>query len=287
MNARISQDQFDRIYLEDVIPALEHDRELSFLPKDASTKYFNKGVCPGCGERTLYISKEKPFQLKCNRLNECQYEEKTRDRYRDLFENLSQRFPSSPDNPNATADAYLQRSRGFDTARIAGWYKQARRQMNDGSYAATVRFELCDGYRMYNLPGNTQGHGNAVGPQDNFVLVGLGTNDRIRNPTQPQSVNEFSANLGALLDIVQPMANVILMCSNPSSNEDPEKYAFTMQDVRGEIYRTARARNLDMIDNYAALSIPDMSLIANDGLHPNALGYYLYSRNVIGSVEAA
>jgi len=100
-------------------------------------------------------------------------------------------------------------------------------------------------------------------------------------------VNEFSANLGALLDIVQPMANVILMCSNPSSNEDPEKYAFTMQDVRGEIYRTARARNLDMIDNYAALSIPDMSLIANDGLHPNALGYYLYSKNVIGSVEAA
>lgn len=38
MNARISQDQFDRIYLEDVIPALEHDRELSFLPKDANAK---------------------------------------------------------------------------------------------------------------------------------------------------------------------------------------------------------------------------------------------------------
>lgn len=107
MNARISQDQFDRIYLEDVIPALEHDRELSFLPKDANAKYFNKGVCPGCGERTLYISKEKPFQLKCNRLNECQFEEKTRDRYRDLFENLSERFPSTPQNPNATADAYL------------------------------------------------------------------------------------------------------------------------------------------------------------------------------------
>ncbi|AYN13893.1 hypothetical protein CHR29_01515 [Pseudomonas monteilii] len=160
--------------------------------------------------------------------------------------------------------------------------KKTIRLTNQAINGATTR-----SYRMYNLPGNTQGHGNAVGPQDNFVLVGLGTNDRIRNPTQPQSVNEFSANLGALLDIVQPMANVILMCSNPSSNEDPEKYAFTMQDVRGEIYRTARARNLDMIDNYAALSIPDMSLIANDGLHPNALGYYLYSRNVIGSLEAA
>ena len=160
--------------------------------------------------------------------------------------------------------------------------KKTIRLTNQAINGATTR-----SYRMYNLPGNTFGHGNAVGPQDNYVIVALGTNDRIRNPSQPQSVNEFSANLGALLDIVQPMANVILMCSNPSSNEKPETYAFTMQDVRGEIYRTARARSLDMIDNYAALSIPDMSLIANDGLHPNPLGYYLYSRNVIGSVEAA
>lgn len=65
------------------------------------------------------LSKLKPYQLKCNRLNQCGYEEKTRDRYRHLFENLSDRFPSTPENPNATAD---------------------------GSYAATVRFPLCDGY---------------------------------------------------------------------------------------------------------------------------------------------
>ncbi|WJD63131.1 toprim domain-containing protein [Pseudomonas kurunegalensis] len=176
MNARISQDQFDRIYLEDVIPALEHDRELSFLPKDASTKYFNKGICPGCGERTLYISKEKPFQLKCNRLNECQFEEKTRDRYRDLFENLSERFPSTPQNPNATADAYLQRSRGFDTARITGWYKQARRQMNDGSYAATVRFELCDGYweRIIDASAVAANKGDKAGISKGLKYAGKG-----------------------------------------------------------------------------------------------------------------
>ncbi|KAB0566577.1 hypothetical protein C9383_15795 [Pseudomonas palleroniana] len=146
MSKRLTADDFDKIYMEDVIPALKNDRDLDFLAKDESTDYYNKGVCPGCGKRSLYISKQKPFQLKCNRLNNCQFEEKTRDRYRDLFENLSERFPTSADNPNATADAYLQRSRGFDTARIAGWYDQARRQMADGSYAATVRFPLCDGY---------------------------------------------------------------------------------------------------------------------------------------------
>lgn len=142
-------------------------------------------------------------------------------------------------------------------------------------------------YRVFNMPGNTQGHGNAVGPQDNYVFVVLGTNDRLKTTSLPHSVNEFSANLGALLDMIQPIANTILMCANPTGDEDPEKFAFTMQDVRGEIYRTARSRSLDMVDNYAALSIPDMSLVANDRVHPNALGYYLFAKNVINSLEAA
>ncbi|MEN1743656.1 hypothetical protein AAIH54_35205, partial [Pseudomonas aeruginosa] len=79
-----------------------NDRELDFKPHEASDEYLNKGECPGCGKRSLYISKSKPYQLKCNRLNQCGYEEKTRERYRHLFENLSERFPSTPENPNAT-----------------------------------------------------------------------------------------------------------------------------------------------------------------------------------------
>lgn len=93
MNARVNQDQFDEIYRQDVLPALESDAELDFKLHEASEKYLNNGVCPGCGKRSLYISRQKPFQLKCNRLNKCQYEEKTRDRYSYLFENLSDRFP--------------------------------------------------------------------------------------------------------------------------------------------------------------------------------------------------
>lgn len=146
MSNRISPEDIDKIYLDEVIPELRRDPELGFQSKDESQDYLNKGVCPGCSKRSAYISKLKPYQLKCNRLNQCGYEEKTRDRYRHLFENLSDRFPSTPQNPNATADAYLQRSRGFDVAKIAGWYDQERRLMADGSYAATVRFPLCDGY---------------------------------------------------------------------------------------------------------------------------------------------
>ncbi|MGR2710521.1 hypothetical protein B7453_19375 [Pseudomonas sp. IB20] len=136
--------QFEDIYRLEVVSALEHDHDLDF--KDIGDKYLQKGICPGCGERTLYIARKQPYQLKCNRLNQCQHEEKTRERYSYLFENLSERFPRTDLNPNATADAYLQRNRGFDISKMKGWYEQARRQMPDGQWADTVRFPLCNGY---------------------------------------------------------------------------------------------------------------------------------------------
>jgi hypothetical protein len=136
--------QFEDIYRLEVVAALEHDLDLDF--KDIGSTYFQKGVCPGCSERTLYIARKQPYQLKCNRLNQCQFEEKTRERYSHLFENLSERFPRTEINPNATADAYLQRNRGFDISKMKGWYEQSRRKMKDGQWADTVRFQLCDGY---------------------------------------------------------------------------------------------------------------------------------------------
>lgn len=135
---------FDAIYRHDVVEALKNDRELDF--KKVNDKYFAKGTCPNCGEERLFISREKPYLLKCNRENFCKFEEKTRERYSYLFENLSKRFPKTEENPNATADAYLQRARGFDVAKLAGWYTQGRRKMKSEAWADTVRFPVCDGY---------------------------------------------------------------------------------------------------------------------------------------------
>jgi hypothetical protein len=141
---QLDQKVFDDIYHKEVVEALEKDRQLDFA--SITEKYLQKGVCPKCGERSLYIAREQPFQLKCNRLNQCQHEERTRERYSDLFENLSERFPKTEENPNATADAYLQRNRGFDTTKLQGWYEQGRRRLKNEQWVDTVRFPLCNGY---------------------------------------------------------------------------------------------------------------------------------------------
>lgn len=138
--------KFEDIYRLEVVTALEQDRDLDFKDMKPSGKYLQQGICPGCGERTLYIAREQPYQLVCNRLNQCQFTERTRERYSYLFENLGERFPKTDENPNATADAYLSRNRGFDISKLKGWYTQGRRQMKDGQWADTVRFLLANGH---------------------------------------------------------------------------------------------------------------------------------------------
>ncbi len=135
---------FDAIYQTEVVDALRNDHLLDF--KKENQKYFAEGVCPSCGKRELFISKAKPYRLKCSRESKCQFDEKTRERYADLFENLSKRFPKTTENPQATADAYLQRNRGFDVKKLAGWYIQGRRKMKSEQWAETVRFPVCDGH---------------------------------------------------------------------------------------------------------------------------------------------
>jgi hypothetical protein len=105
--------------------------------------YLYGGPCPGCGKKELFISTEKPWVLKCNRLNKCGWEEQTRDLLPDLFTNLTERFPPTDAEPNRTADAYLGMNRGFDLSRIRGWYEQGTYQYpNSNDFTPTVRFYL-------------------------------------------------------------------------------------------------------------------------------------------------
>lgn len=119
------------------------DRDYTFRAAKNGSQWLTHGTCPNCREKELYVSAEKPWVVRCGRLNKCGAELHTRDLYPDFFENWSDRFPSQPSNPNASADAYLREMRGFDLDSIRGWYQQEAyfdAQKNIGS--ATVRFTL-------------------------------------------------------------------------------------------------------------------------------------------------
>jgi hypothetical protein len=132
------------------------DRDFGFEKKQSSN-FLQKGKCPSCGKKEMYASAERPWVLRCGRASKCGAEYHVKELYPDLFESWSERHRKTPEAPNAAADAYLRDARGFDLARIAGWYAQESyydAEKKIGS--ATVRFALAGGAwweRIIDQPG--------------------------------------------------------------------------------------------------------------------------------------
>ncbi len=122
----------------DLVRQLERDYGFKEEPG-----YLRKGECPSCGKKELYANAEKPWVLRCGRLNKCGAEYHVKELYPDLFTNWSERHPVTQQDPNAAADAYMRDGRGFDLAKVKGWYEQESYFdpiLKQGS--ATVRFPL-------------------------------------------------------------------------------------------------------------------------------------------------
>lgn len=132
-------------WARELVDKLESDAQLNF--KRTKGKYLQQGTCPGCGRTEVFISRDEPWVLKCNRANNCGYSESTRERYPELFESFTERFPVTEDDPEAPARAYLTYNRGFRATKVSGWYCKGIRTLFDGNRrrvgeVLTVRFPL-------------------------------------------------------------------------------------------------------------------------------------------------
>lgn len=121
-------------------------RDFDFPRTDV--KVMRKGKCPapGCGQKTLYTYSDAPWMLVCGRPKQCDHRIHVKDLYDDLFNDWSKQAPSTPDNPTATARAYLEMARGFHLELLAGVFTQESYWDRDlGIGSATVRFEMPGG----------------------------------------------------------------------------------------------------------------------------------------------
>lgn len=108
--------------------------------------WLREGICPACNKKELYVNADKPWMLRCGRLNKCGAEFAVKDLYRDLFDDWSSRFKATDIEPAATASAYLQFCRGFDPQITAGEFSQDNFYSNElKAGSATVRFPLDKG----------------------------------------------------------------------------------------------------------------------------------------------
>ena len=139
---------FDGKLQKDILTALRGDRGLNFKE---NPKYLQQGICPECGRKSVYISIENPGRLACSHKDSCGYTETIKERYPDIFEELSKRYPATPSDPNATARAYMSEVRGFPLSKIGNWFEQGACPLGDGKFGPTVRFNLWDGFYWQRL----------------------------------------------------------------------------------------------------------------------------------------
>lgn len=128
----------DDLYRE-LMPLLERD----FAFKKDKGDWLQGGTCPRCSKKELFTNKEHPWVLRCGRLEKCGTEIHVKDEYPELFDNWGDRYQTTPENPNAAAEAYLRSARGFNLDLIAGQFTQESyydSKLKIGS--TTVRFPL-------------------------------------------------------------------------------------------------------------------------------------------------
>lgn len=106
----------------------------------------SRGICPSCQQKELWGNS---FFIKCNKLNNCAYEEKVRNLYPEFFTNFNARF-SDEKEPKAIANAYMSMARGLPAERISHLYEQGSfTSLKSNVSTATVRFYLDNAKKIY------------------------------------------------------------------------------------------------------------------------------------------
>src|SRR3546814_7222166 len=94
-----------------------------FAFKSVKGAWLQEGTCPRCGKKEVYCAADNPRMVKCGRIENCGWEDSVRNLLPDLFEDWSKRQPATPEDPTATADAYLSHERGLDLQGMRGAYR--------------------------------------------------------------------------------------------------------------------------------------------------------------------
>lgn len=121
-----------------VLDRILADKNLQF--RDTSNpNHIREGICPECQKRSLWLYSDNPWVMFCERMNNCGVVINTREYYKDICADFAKKFPSTIDDPKASARAFLQ-YRGFDTEKMENWYSQGQIRLKDGTTSDCLRF---------------------------------------------------------------------------------------------------------------------------------------------------
>ncbi|WP_252509774.1 toprim domain-containing protein [Thalassospira sp. TSL5-1] len=112
--------------------------------------WLRQGRCPACNRREMFVKISSPWVIKCGRENKCGHTAHVKDLYPDAFGKFNERYPATTEDPNRTADRYMDFVRGLNPAKTKGWYRQGEFYHAWGDRkTATVVFDISRGENIF------------------------------------------------------------------------------------------------------------------------------------------
>lgn len=208
--------------------------------------WLQEGTCPQCGKREAYCAAKDPKVVKCSRADNCGWSDTVRNLLPDVFEDWSKRFAPTPENPTATADAYLLNDRMLDLQYLRGSYTQELyRDSESGAVSATVRFRVGETFweRLIDRVGRFKAKAN----------FGYGGTYKGHVWTPPRYTIEDYAKADEIL-FAEGIFDAVALCqvrkmaaSVMSTTNWPEKF---LADLRVELERIGRTTRPKLLFAY-------------------------------------
>ncbi|WP_233495342.1 toprim domain-containing protein [Thalassospira sp. 11-3] len=112
--------------------------------------WLRQGRCPSCNRLELFTKATSPWVIKCGRENKCGHTANVKDLYPDAFGKFNERYPATTEDPNRTAERYMDFVRGLDPKKTKGWYRQGKFTHSWGDReTATVVFDISRGENIF------------------------------------------------------------------------------------------------------------------------------------------
>ena len=175
---------------EEIVETALADGRFGFKEKAG----YLRGNCPDCDQPEFFTRVSAPWRFICGRENNCGVAYTAKELFPQLFENYIKRHPPTPDNPKATADAYLKENRGFLMGVCREFYSQEVYRIKEtGEAVPTVRFYLDKEKTRYTerLIGKTKADGQKTNTSGKYKEDGsLFRGDAWQPPQQQLKENE-------------------------------------------------------------------------------------------------
>lgn len=166
---------------------------------------------------------------------------------------------------------------------------------NYGGGAAYTNYLYLEGVASYTASdityptNNGFGDGLAFSTDDDFGVIAIGTNDRIKvsSGAAINSPHALSTNVESILNLTPTKLLPIIITPAPALVDGPPTMHMSAREAGNALRELGQRKAVDVINLQSLFAGQAYDMWAPDGLHPGDIGHKVYADAVINAIESS